>query len=345
MKSVPEVTVIILNYNGGVETSACLWSVLQTRYPCYKVILVDNGSKVNEAKILEKEFKDKRIKFVRFNKNWGYGQGHNLVLKDVKSKYVVFLNNDTEVDSNWLVELVKLAEKEPKIAACQPKIKSLVRKNFFDYAGAAGGFLDIFGYPFARGRLFDYVEEDTGQYDDPCDIFWASGTAMFVRRKALDEVGFFDKNFFAYAEEVDLCWRFHKVGLKVVYVPGACVYHHGGSTSNRNLNRKIFLVHRNHLLLLLKHYSVRELVLILLLRMVMELASILLYLIKGKPFFVFSVIFAWASLVLNVKMIFQARRVKMKGADSLGKKLLYRRSIVFDYFILRKKKFTDLKIR
>lgn len=344
-KMEPKVSIIILNWNGLFYTRRCLRSLQKTDYSNYQVIVVDNGSDKNEADILKKEF-GLYIRLIKNKVNLGFAEGNNTVLRKARNKYIVLLNNDTEVDPSWLRELVKVMEKNPGVGACQPKIKSLKDPDFFDYAGAAGGFIDILGYPLARGRLFQFVEKDIGQYDDSIEIFWASGTAMMIRRSILSKVGYLDPLFFAYAEEVDLCWRIHRAGFKVIYVPNALVFHLGGATSNRNLVRKMFLVHRNHLILLLKNYSLMELLFLFPIRMGLELMTYFYYLFTRRLTFVNSLLQAHVSVLLSLPLIFEQRKFSQSVGDEkncfVNSPPWFRGSIIYEYYIKRHRTYQEV---
>lgn len=340
MKNNPEVSIIILNFNGLDDTRICLKSLAGTRYNNFKAYIVDNGSKVNEVKILAKEFSDLRFKFIRFKINYGFAGGNNRILNSLDSKYVVLLNNDTSVTSGWLNKLVQTAESDKNIAACQPKIKSLINKKFFDYAGGSGGYIDKYGFPFARGRIFFSIEQDEGQYNNVTDIFWASGSASLFRLSALKKVGFLDESFFAYHEETDLCWRLHEENYRIVSVPASVIFHKGLGTSGKNLPYRILLVHRNMLAMSVKHLPLRYFIL----RPVFDLASLCFYIISGELSFALAVIKAYSEFIGSLDKYLTKRKV-VPALYSNRKSTVYQGSIVWDYFILRKKRFSDLFTR
>lgn len=337
----PKITIIILNYNGIEDTTNCLSYLLKTKYPHFKIIVVDNGSLHNEAALLSKKFKSKKIQFIRNEKNYGFSQGNNKVLQDVHTKYVVLLNNDTQTPPNWLNPLVEIMEKNTKVAAVQPKILWLTDTRYFDYAGAAGGFIDFLGYPFTRGRIFKTIEKDKGQYNTVLDIFWSSGAAMMIRRKVLDEVGFFDKTFFNYMEEIDLCYRFLKAGYRVICQPKSYVYHKVASTASKNPIKKRYWEHRNNLLFVLKNFPLKDLIFIFPIRIVMEYASIIYYLFINSPKYIVSILLSQLSLLFyGPKVIIS--RIIAPPFNNKEMKTIYRRSIVFSYFLLKQKYFSQL---
>lgn len=340
----PLISIIILNFNGGKVTENCLGSVLKTRYPNFEIILVDNGSTPSERFRLEKRYGNK-VKMIEVTENQGYAAGNNLGSQKANGKYLVFLNNDTIVNPNWLLNPIKKMESDSEIAFLQPKIKWLKHKNFFEYAGGAGGYLDRFGYPLVRGRVFGSIEEDIGQYDDEREIFWASGVALFCRKKVFGKLGGFDSFFFAYAEENDLCFRAHRAGYKVVYLPESTVFHLGGYTSNQNISKKVFLIFRNHLVLLLKNLKLSELIAILPIRILMDFGSAIYYLVQFRsPKSSLSILKAYGSLLINFPRIWKSRYqcpIKTFGYPS-QKGLVYPGGIVWQYFVLGKKNWGEI---
>ncbi|MDW8467217.1 MAG: glycosyltransferase family 2 protein [Chloroherpetonaceae bacterium] len=234
-------------------------------------------------------------------RNLGYAGGCNFGFRHTEGKYVIFLNNDTEQEPDWIEHLVEVAESDERIAALQPKLRSMQAKlrgeKVFDYAGAAGGMLDMLGYPYALGRVFNAVEPDHGQYDESRDIFWASGAAMMVRRKAIEQVGAFDDDFFAHMEEIDLCWRLKIAGYRIVSVPKAVVYHYGGATLAAGNPRKIYLNHRNNLMMIIKNASWSRLLWLLPVRVLLELAALIYYQRYASEY----VRYVWRALWWNVQ--------------------------------------------
>lgn len=341
MKNDPKVSIIILNYNGLVDTRVCLKSLLSTKYTNFNVFIVDNGSRKNEARILKSEFKNPRLKFVRFNKNWGFAEGNNKVLRRLSSKYVVFLNNDTKVTPDWLTELILEAERDGDIAVVQSKILSLKKPSYFEYAGAAGGFLDKLGYPFARGRIGFHLEKDVGQYNNTRDIFWASGTCMMVQRDVFIKLGGFDKEFFAYQEEIDYCWRVKRAGYRVICAPKSVIYHLGMGTSFKLLPQKTFWVHRNNLKLIFRNMSFTNLVWVIPLRLVLDWLSTFFYLITGRFRFVWSVFRAHINFFLRLKGDYR-KRLDYGNKFGFIDSELSQISIYWQYFVKGKRRFSEI---
>ena len=254
-----KVAVVIMNWNGRKLMQMFLPSVVKyTESNTADVIVADNGSTDGSAEWLESEFPS--VVRLLFDKNHGFAGGYNLAVEKLDGyKYILLLNSDVEVSANWLAPMLDVMENDTDIAACQPKIKAYADKGRFEYAGAAGGYLDRNGFPFCRGRIFDTVERDEGQYDGEVkQVFWASGAAMLVRRKDYLEAGGLDTDFFAHMEEIDLCWRLNLLGKKVCIVPQSTVYHVGGGTLAAGNPRKTYLNFRNNLFMLYKNLPLRE---------------------------------------------------------------------------------------
>ncbi|MBA2250411.1 MAG: glycosyltransferase family 2 protein [Chitinophagaceae bacterium] len=251
MSSLPSVAVVILNWNGRKFLEQFLPSVMASSYDNLEIIVADNGSADDSVKFIEGAYP--RIRILKNEKNEGFARGYNTTLKQVTADYYVLLNSDVEVQPNWIQPVIELMESDVSIAACQPKLLFYHDKKMFEYAGACGGWIDGFGYPFSRGRVFDICEQDTGQYDDVKQIFWATGAALFVRASIFNSIGGFDEYFFAHQEEIDLCWRMQHAGYKIYVVPESVVYHVGGGTLPMGNKTKVFLNFRNNLIMLTKN--------------------------------------------------------------------------------------------
>lgn len=247
-----ETAVMILNWNGAEMMRRFLPEVIRTTPSnIADVIVVDNGSTDDSLSVLANEFPD--VKVIEFDTNYGFAEGYNKALASVDYKYVVLLNSDVATSDGWISGLIAEMKSNPDVAACQPKILSVENPGMFEYAGACGGYLDRHGYPYCRGRIFDTIEADNGQYDTPADIAWASGAALMVRRELYLQVGGLDASFFAHMEEIDLCWRLRLAGYRITVVPQAKVYHLGGGSLPQGNPRKTYLNFRNNLLMLYKN--------------------------------------------------------------------------------------------
>lgn len=275
------VTIIIPHWNGESVLRRCLDSLKLTRYKAYTILLVDNGSTDNSVKMVAAEFPE--VKIVASAENLGFAGGCNLGIMCAETPYVVLLNNDTVVTGGWLETLVKAADKMPDAAALQPKLRSIADPERFDYCGAAGGEMDIFGYPFARGRLFEYIEVDESQYDTGRELFWATGAACLLKCDALRVTGLLDAAYFAHMEEIDLNWRFLLAGYSVRFVPDSVVYHQTGGTLAQDSIRKMVLNHRNSLITLLKNCEIATLLWMLPARLLLEAVTIGGSLLTGRP--------------------------------------------------------------
>lgn len=245
-----ELAVVILNWNGKNWLKKFLPSVLQYSDEA-DIYVIDNASDDDSIAFLKKEFPS--VKIIVNDKNYGFAQGYNEGLKHIKNRFYCLLNSDVEVTENWIDPILQLYYNNPEISAVQPKILSYNEKDSFEFAGAAGGLIDNLGYPYCRGRIFDDVEKDHGQYDDECEIFWASGCAFFIRSEDFWEQNGFDDRFFAHQEEIDLCWRLKNSGKKIYYTSKSKVYHVGGGTLNKQSSQKTYLNFRNNLTMLAKN--------------------------------------------------------------------------------------------
>lgn len=247
-----KVAVIILNWNGEKLLREYLPSVIETTDSTIAdVIVADNGSTDNSVELLRKAFP--QVKLIEFTENYGFAEGYNRAIKETNYPYTILLNSDVATTPGWVNALYEYMELNPSVGACQPKIRAYANKTHFEYAGAAGGFIDRNGYPYCRGRIFDTVEEDKGQYDEVIPIFWATGAALMVRSELYLKVGGLDKDFFAHMEEIDLCWRILLTGSQIMAVPQSVVYHLGGGSLPASNPRKTYLNFRNNLLMLHKN--------------------------------------------------------------------------------------------
>ncbi len=273
-------TIAILNWNGAEMLKRFLPSVLAySQIPDVEICVIDNASTDGSCDMLANDFPDVRI--IRLAENYGFSEGYNRGLQQVDAEYVLLLNSDVEVTEGWLLPLLQYMDANPEIAACQPKIRSQRNKEYFEYAGASGGFIDCYGYPFCRGRIFDTVEKDEGQYDDIVPVFWATGAALMVRQAIYNKVGGLDARFFAHMEEIDFCWRLRSRGYGIVCIPQSQVYHVGAATLRKENPRKTYLNFRNNLLMLYKNLSEKELKRVMRIRFFLDYTASLVFLLKG----------------------------------------------------------------
>jgi GT2 family glycosyltransferase len=274
--------IVILNWNGQKLLEQFLPSVVKySGLADVEIVVADNASTDNSVEFLSSAYLP--IRLIRLSENYGYAGGYNKALAEVDAEYFVLLNSDVEVTPNWLVPMFNYLDNTPDVAALQPKILSYRNKDYFEYAGAAGGFIDKYGYPFCRGRIFGAVEKDTGQYDVPATVFWASGACLVIRQQDFWEVGGFDAGFFAHMEEIDLCWRLNARGRQIVCLPQSTVYHLGAATLAVESPQKTFLNFRNNLLMLYKNLPEKQLKKTLRVRRLLDCLAVLQLLLSGKP--------------------------------------------------------------
>ena len=333
-----KISVVILNWNGVGMLQKFLPKVLQySKGEGMEVCVADNGSTDESVAWLEANCPDVRL--VVLDKNYGFADGYNLALQQVEAKYVVLLNSDVEVTPRWLEPMQTYMDAHPEVAACQPKIRAERNREYFEYAGAAGGYLDKYGYPFCRGRIFDVVEKDEGQYDTVRPIFWATGAALFIRLKDYREAGGLDGRFFAHMEEIDLCWRLRLMGYRIMAVPQGEVFHYGGASLDNSSPRKLYLNYRNNLLMMYKNLPADIRAWRIFRRKLYDGVSAVKYLVSGNmPY---------------VKAVWDAHRDynKMKNQyhtqpaeNRLNDLPQGRVNIILDYFLRGKKKYSDLNM-
>ncbi|NOT77093.1 MAG: glycosyltransferase family 2 protein [Cyclobacteriaceae bacterium] len=333
--------VVILNYNGSELLRKFLPSVIEHSVGA-RIVVADNGSTDASIEVLKKEFP--MVDLISIGSNLGYCGGYNFALKNIKEEYSVLLNSDVAVTSGWLTPLVKQLDEHPQSAAVQPKILSYQEQKSFEYAGAGGGYIDSFGYPFCRGRLFYAIEEDKGQYNNPQEIFWASGACLMVKTRLFHEVGGFDQDFFAHMEEIDLCWRLQRAGYIIFYDGSSTIYHLGGGTLSVSNPFKTYLNFKNGLSLIYKNLPAGELAIKFPIRIVLDWVASLKFTLAGS--------FKDGSSVIRAHRHFFSgwgrERLRRRSTAKFPYKRLrnqYHGMIVWDFFIAGKKKYSQLKGR
>lgn len=335
------VAVVILNWNGKKYLAQFLPFLLQSTYVGLKVYVADNGSTDGSIAFLQETFPT--VKIIDNQKNYGFAGGYNHALQSIPEEYIVLLNSDIEVAARWIEPAMELFLSDANIGAIQPKILDYKKKSSFEYAGAAGGWIDRLGYPFSKGRIFDVLEKDEGQYNQSEPIFWASGAAMFIRKSAFQKAGGFDDYFFAHQEEIDLCWRMQKAGYKILSCPDSVVYHIGGGTLSKDNPKKIYLNFRNNLIMLWKNLSNSEILWILPMRFALDAISAWKNLLSGQPAFFIAIMkahfsfFKWLLFDRKHGVYFKNNHVEPKG--------IYKGSIVWQHFIKGKTKFSEIILK
>ncbi|MCW3804207.1 glycosyltransferase family 2 protein [Plebeiibacterium marinum] len=336
-----KVAIVILNWNGEKLLREFLPEVIKhSEHPDVEVIVADNASSDQSLSIIAEEFPS--VKTIVLDKNYGFTGGYNRALKKIDADYTVLLNSDVAPGKDWLLPMIKEMDKNPQTAICVPKIKSYRNPEYFEYAGAAGGYTDRFGYPFCKGRIFNELEKDHGQYNHSADIFWASGAALMIRTKLYIQEGGLDEDFFAHMEEIDLCWRLKNRGWNIRYVAESEIFHLGGATLDYKNPRKVYLNFRNNLFLLIKNLPNNTLFIHLLQRMLLDGLAGIKFLLSGEFKNFYSVIKAHLMFYGSFAKMYHKRKINLKSGIQFVHKEMYPHSIVNQFFIHKRKKFTEL---
>jgi GT2 family glycosyltransferase len=336
-----DTAVVILSYNGAKWHELFLPKIIEESGTGYEVIVVDNASTDDTLQYVQTNFP--KAKTLQIAINRGFANGYYEALKRVKAKYYVLLSADFEVTEGWFPPLHEAMERDEMLAGCQPKIRYWREREMFEYAGAGGGFMDKFGYLFCRGRVFSDIEKDNGQYDDNIEVFWASGGCLMVRADLYHKVGGLDHDLYAHMEEVDLCWRLKNAGYKLGYVGKSLVYHVGGSVISYGSPQKLYYNFRNNIILLLKNEKGSKLLWLFPLRLVLDGIAALRLLFTGNAKHMLIILKAHFHVYGSMRKWLRKRRESKKLITKRNETGIYSRSIVWDYFIRRKRKFTDLR--
>lgn len=331
-----KVAIVILNWNGHKMLESFLPSVVSNSEGC-EVVIADNGSTDDSLKFLQEHYPALRV--IALDRNYGFAEGYNRALAQVEADYYVLLNDDVEVTPGWVETVFSALEKDPQAAIAQPKLLMYNARDTFEYSGGAGGFIDKMGYPFCRGRMFGTLEKDQGQYDSVEEVFWASGAALFIKSGVWKELGGLDGDFFAHMEEIDLCWRAHNRGYKVLAVPQTTVYHVGGGTLPKSSPRKTFLNFRNNLSMLYKNLPGGRKCWVITIRLALDYVAAMKFLVEGKPQELSAVVKAHWAFYRWLPSLKEKRKTLAphKVANIYGGNLL------IDYYLLKKKKYSQLK--
>jgi Predicted glycosyltransferases len=332
-----KVAVVILNYNGKQFLKQFLGGVIaNTDSEMAEIVVADNASTDESVAFMRAEFPE--IRLIQNESNGGFAMGYNVALRQIEAEYYVLLNSDIEVSPNWIAPVIQVMDANPEIAACQPKILSYYDREKFEYAGASGGFIDKYGYPFCRGRLFQNLEMDNGQYDDVAEVFWATGACMFVRADLYLKHGGLDDSFFAHMEEIDFCWRMKNLGYKIFCCPQSVVYHIGGGTLPKKSSRKTYLNFRNNLSLLMKNLPGNQVFAIISYRVILDWVAAIKFLFDGSFADFWAVIRAHYAFYSRLSLLKNKRKCIAHAKTSC----MYQKNIVFESFLTRKKKFSEL---
>ena len=331
------IAVILLNFNGKNLLERFLPYLMKyTDKKISNLYVIDNASNDDSVSFLKENYSS--IKVIINKKNLGYAGGYNEGVKSIKADYYVFINTDVEVTSNWLNPLFNKMESNSNIGACQPKILSEKNKNYFEYAGASGGYIDFLGYPYCRGRIFDTIEKDYGQYNEEKEVFWTSGSCMIIQSSLFHKLNGFDKDFFAHMEEIDLCWRIKRKGFINYCIPKSVIYHVGGETLSYLNPKKTYLNFRNNLIMISKNDRFINLLYKIPSRLILDIFAAIKILINKKSIFHFtSILRAYLSFITFLPVVFFKKRNNKLKYIKL-KNLI----IPFEYFIRGKKRFSDL---
>jgi len=335
-----KVAVVILNWNGQKFLEKFLPSVMDCNADFSEVIVADNASTDDSVLFLKNNYP--QIRIIQNRENGGFAKGYNDALNGVDAEYYVLLNSDVEVSPGWIDTVIQLMDSDTSIAACQPKIKAYDNKDTFEYAGAAGGFIDKYGYPFCRGRILDTIEADKGQYNDVREVFWATGACLFVRAELFQLVKGFDEDFFAHMEEIDLCWRLKNRGYKIMYCPDSTVFHVGGGTLHKSSPKKTYLNFRNNLILLCKNHPPHYFFFKLIWRMILDGVAGLKFLAGGEFAHFTAILKAHFNFYSTISATLAKRRVLKADIKKYTTTAVYLHSIIADYYLRGKKTFTEI---
>ncbi|MDR0824018.1 MAG: glycosyltransferase family 2 protein [Prevotella sp.] len=327
-----KIAIVILNWNGKKLLEEFLPSVVQySTHPNIEIVVADNGSTDDSIAFLQGAYP--LIRRIVLPENYGFAGGYNRSLKEVEADYYVILNSDVEVTEGWLLPIIDFMDKNTDVVAVQPKILAQRNKAYFEYAGASGGFLDKYGYPFCRGRIFQKIEEDRGQYDMPIDILWATGACLIIRSRDFFDAGGFDASFFAHMEEIDLCWRLNNRGKRIVCLPSSVVYHVGAATLKKENPRKTFLNFRNNLIMLYKNLPQEHLKRVMTIRLILDYIAAFQFALTGKYANAKEVIKAHKDFYHNRRIYKVARMENLKKTVQPYPKTIYPKSILAAYYL------------
>ncbi len=340
MSEKTKIAVVILNWNGKHFLDEFLPFVIDcSAAPGVEIWVADNASTDDSIDLLKKKFPE--VKLLILSENFGFAEGYNRALQKIEATYYVLLNSDVEVTPGWIAPVIALMENDEDIAAVAPKLLMFDQRTVFEYAGAAGGFIDALGYPFCRGRIFDHVESDQGQYDDDAEVFWATGACMFVKSEVFHSLGGFDASFFAHMEEIDLCWRMKNRGYKIMYTSKSSVYHVGGGTLNKENAHKTFLNYRNNLFMLYKNLPQEHFLIKIIVRMILDGVSALKHLLSFQGSFFIAILKAHGHFYKNLPRLISVRKANRPFLHKRHKEMIPA-VLIYQNFFLHKRTFNEI---
>ncbi|MEI6348381.1 MAG: glycosyltransferase family 2 protein [Bacteroidota bacterium] len=331
-----KIAVVILNWNGKKFLEQFLPQVVEYSTPFAHVVVADNASSDDSIAFLKLKFPE--VQIIQNATNGGFSKGYNDALKLIDAEYYCLLNSDIEVTPNWIQPIIELMDSDSNIAVCQPKLRSWHEPEKFEYAGAAGGFIDKYGYPFCRGRMFMDIEDDENQYDDNREVFWATGACMFVRAELYHKYGGLDEDFFAHMEEIDFCWRMKNVGYKVMYCAQSTVFHVGGGTLPKKSSKKTYLNFRNNILLLYKNLPKKKLLPVFFVRLILDIIAAIRFLFDSGSADAWAVVRAHANFYGSLRY----NLLKRNKLPHRHVSMILNKNLVLEYFFKHKKKFSNL---
>ncbi len=337
------ISILIVNFNGLRFLKTCFDSLRKCTYPNVEIVFVDNCSTDNSVEFVQENYPE--VKILRNAENYMFARGNNEGIKIAQGEYICLLNNDVDVDPGFIEPIIEVFEKHAEIGACQSKLLEMKNRNHLEYTGACGGFIDWAGYPFLRGRIMNETEPDHGQYNLPLSLFWASGACLFLRKEALIDSGLLDEEFQLHMEEIDLCWRLRLGGWEIYSIPESKIWHYGGGTLNHSDPVKIYYNFRNNIFMMLKNLQTTNLILRLPIRWILDAIALIRSFLVFQFSMAFAILKAYGWLLSHLGIIFRKRRqvqLQRKIPDKSVLRLMYPGSIVFEFFLLGKKRFTDL---
>lgn len=338
---IQSVAVVILNWNGKSWLQKFLPNIVNYLPDYAQLYIADNASTDDSIDFIKNNYTS--IQIIQFKENYGFAKGYNEALKNLKEDVYILLNSDIEVKSDWISPIINFMNLNPNAGACQPKILDQKNNDLFEYAGASGGYIDYLGFPYCRGRIFNEIEIDEGQYDSVTTIFWATGACMFVRNEIYWEAGGLDEDYFAHMEEIDLCWRIQKLNYQIYAVPQSVVYHVGGGTLNKYSSKKTYLNFRNNLITLIKNANYNFFVITIIYKLILDGIAGIKFIFDGQFKHTLAVIKAHFAVYFQFKKILRKRKIIHQKTKNKTLKTIYPKSVVWKHFVNGMNTFNQLQ--